>query len=149
MNRRPKPSTAQADKPHPLAAFSESLQSKSVSQLMEECQIEHPTWPEAIALRWCEAKKQLDPLFIKAQRFDAQDWKTSLAQITCPILLITADPAKGGIITPNLARQAKKINPNVKVVHFPGIGHHIRFAVHAEYLVKFRQFIEATITSAR
>jgi N-formylmaleamate deformylase len=129
------------DQPSDFGRWAENLQNQSLAELLDECHQEHPEWPEMTALRWCEAKKQLDPKFLLAGAIPLSDWRVTLAKITCPALLITANPALGGLVTPEMANQAIDIKANLRVAYFPDTGHHIRFARHEEYLQAVRKFL--------
>ena len=127
--------------PSNFSHWVENLQNQTLAEIISECREEHPTWPESTALRWCEAKKQLDPNFVITENIPHSNWKEAILKITCPTLLITADPTLGGIVTPEMGREAVKMNPNVQLAHFPETGHHIRFARHEEVMQKIKEFL--------
>jgi N-formylmaleamate deformylase len=129
------------ESPSPFEEMVASWQGQTAEMLVERYRQEHQTWSEATLRAWCEAKTQLDPKFLAVDNMPLADWKEVLKKITCPILLITADPELGGIVTPAMARTAQEINPNVQIAHFPGVGHHIRFAVHDAYMKKVKEFL--------
>jgi N-formylmaleamate deformylase len=115
----------------------------TVEQIVERNRAEHPTWPEDVLRTWCAAKKQLDlNLFVTMWIDDNMEWREIAKAITCPTLLITADPDKGGIVTPESAAEAVEINPNISVVHIPGTGHHIRFTDYDTYMDAVRTFLQ-------
>lgn len=129
------------ESPSPFDEMVRSWQGQTVEMLVERYRQEHQTWSEATLRAWCEAKTQLDPKFLTVDNMPRADWKEALKKITCPILLITADPELGGIVTPAMVQTAREINPNVQVAHFPGVGHHIRFAVHDAYMEIVKKFL--------
>ena len=53
-------------------------------------------------------------------------WREVAGRITCPVLLLTGDPARGGIVTPEAAVEAARLWRSGRVVHIPGAGHNIR-----------------------
>jgi pimeloyl-ACP methyl ester carboxylesterase len=55
-----------------------------------------------------------------------QDWPELLARVRCPVLLLTSDPARGAIVTPEAVQEAKRIRPSLEVVRLSGAGHNIR-----------------------
>jgi pimeloyl-ACP methyl ester carboxylesterase len=69
------------------------------------------------------------------------DWKLVLSQISCPALLITADPTLGSIVTEESARALKTLLPQLKVAHIPGAGHNIRREQFEAYLAAVRGFV--------
>lgn len=129
--------------PHPFVEMVASWQGQTVDMLVERYRAEHPNWPEATLRAWCEAKTQLDPSFMMVDNMPRLDWKETLQKIRCPTLLITAEPDLGGIVTPVMAQTAMEINPNIQVAHFPGVGHHIRFATHDSYMEMVKGFLES------
>jgi pimeloyl-ACP methyl ester carboxylesterase len=119
-----------------------SLQDKTTEQVMAQCRADHPTWPESIVQRWCEGKKQLDINFLATDNGGTPDWPQAVGAIACPVLLVTADPDKGGLVTPALAQQVVAMNPLFRAVHVPGAGHHVRFGDYATYMVAVRAFLQ-------
>jgi N-formylmaleamate deformylase len=41
------------------------------------------------------------------------------------VLLVTGDPERGAIITPQVAEQARELNGHLEVVRLTGVGHNI------------------------
>jgi len=126
----------------PLGQWIISLQSQTLEQVIAQCRLDHPTWPDIIVQRWCEGKKQLDPAFLSAKNVIAGDWKTTVAAISCPTLILTADPDKGGIVTPEIAEEVCMANPNIRVAYIAGVGHHIRFGDAAAYMQAVWAFLQ-------
>jgi N-formylmaleamate deformylase len=124
----------------PLGQWILDLKDKSLEEILAECREEHPAWPDAYAVPWCQAKKELDPNFLAAHNRHGS-WQDLVPAVRCPVLLITADPSQGGLVTPDTARMAKEMNPNIREVNFPGVGHHVRFAVHDAYLRALKAFL--------
>ncbi len=124
----------------PLGKWMIILKDKSLEQIISETRLEHPTWLEPYLRAWCQGKKELDLNFLAADT-SRGGWQEQVPAIQCPVLLFTADPSQGGIVTPEVECTVKEMNPNIKVVHFPGIGHHIRFAEHEKYMRAFQAFL--------
>jgi N-formylmaleamate deformylase len=125
----------------PLGKWMIGLKDKSLDEIMAECHLEHPTWPEAYVQPWCQGKKELDLNFLSAEH-RAEDWQASLPKIKCPLLLITADPEQGSIVTLETVNLAKEMKPDLRVVNFPRVGHHVRFAVHQAYMQSVKAFLD-------
>jgi pimeloyl-ACP methyl ester carboxylesterase len=126
----------------PLGQWIRSLADLSLEQIVDQNRVEHPTWPDVILRRWCAAKQQLDLNFL-AIRFGGQmDWQKVARSISCPTLLITAEPEKGGIVTPQVARMATEMNEHIRVAHIPGTGHHIRFENYDAYVGAVKTFLK-------
>ena len=70
------------------------------------------------------------------------------AQITCPALLITADPARNAIVTEQSAAQLRELVPQLRIAHIPDAGHSIRRDQFARYLEVVRGFLSETTPTA-
>ena len=127
----------------PLGKWMLSLQDQSLEQVMAQCRVDHPSWPELIVRRWCEGKKQLDLNFLATDNLAFANWQDLIPSLACPTLLITADPELGGIVTPQLAQQVLERNANIRLVHLPHVGHHVRFGNHADYMKALRAFLKS------
>jgi len=57
---------------------------------------------------------------------DPPSWCEVARRIRCPVVLLTADIARGAIVTPDVAEEAAGLMPAARVVHIPGAGHNIR-----------------------
>ncbi len=91
---------------------------------------------------WCLGKKQLDLKFFSVTWNANTNWQEVVRSIRCPTLLVTADPEKGGIITPEVARMVTETNSNFRLAHIPGVGHHVRFENYALYIEAVRAFLK-------
>ncbi len=131
------------DEESPLGKWMLSLQDQTLEQVMAQCRVDHPTWPELIVRRWCEGKKQMDVNFLAADGLAFGGWQDMIPSIHCPTLLITADPDLGGIVTPQVAQQVITRNPNFQLLHIPHVGHHVRFGNHADYMVALKAFLKS------
>ena len=69
----------------------------------------------------------------------APPWRDTVKAISCPILLVTGDPALGGIVTPAVADEARRLNPKLRVANVPDVGHNI----HLENYEPFRAAVAA------
>ncbi len=69
-------------------------------------------------------------------------WEESITSIAFPVLLVTADADLDGIVTPELAQWVIAQNPNFRLAHVPGVGHHVRFGDYATYMQAVRNFLE-------
>ncbi len=127
----------------PLGEWIMRLQDQTLEQVMAQCRIDYPRWPEIVVQRWCEGKKQLDPAFLLTENGSITgSWRDMVPAISCPTLILTADPNKGGIVTPEVAQEVCAANPNFRVAHIPGVGHHVRFGDQATYMRAVWAFLE-------
>jgi pimeloyl-ACP methyl ester carboxylesterase len=96
--------------------------------LISTAKLFHPTWSDDDLSAWADAKLQVSQAFMDSlgQRSEP-DWQELVRRLECPTLLLTADPERGGIVTPEVADQARQLNPRlVEIVHVSGAGHNIR-----------------------
>jgi pimeloyl-ACP methyl ester carboxylesterase len=76
-----------------------------------------------------ESLHRLDPDMLTAvvDQFEEMhagyDLETLLPRLTCPILLLQADPAEGGMLTDDEVARARELSPAVDHVRFTGLGH--------------------------
>lgn len=84
-----------------------------------------PKWSDAELGPWAEAKQLVSPHTLEIVRTPGTQWYTLVDQIACPILLITADPAQGAIVTPAGAATSGRA-----LARRPGGQHRRRRALH-------------------
>ena len=72
-------------------------------------------------------------------------WRDIVRRITCPVLLITADPERGGIVTPAVAEEAAHLWRTGRIVHIPGAGHNIRREQYEPYRAAVSAFLTETV----
>jgi N-formylmaleamate deformylase len=107
---------------------------KSVKAMSEDerhahADAERPQYDPETRRNWIDIKAQfnlavLDATPPNAMR-SAPPWRDMVKAITCPVLLVTGDPARGGIVTPVVAEEATRLNPKLRVVNVPDVGHNI------------------------
>jgi pimeloyl-ACP methyl ester carboxylesterase len=118
-------------------------------QVMDAGRQAHPGWPEDELPAWADAKQQVSQAFLTSMQsiFNEPPWTDSLSRLACPMLLVTADPEAGAIVTPEIAEQARAANPNVQVVRIPGAGHNIRREQRTAFMQAVRDFLAAHVAS--
>jgi pimeloyl-ACP methyl ester carboxylesterase len=85
-----------------------------------------PQWAEGELGPWADSKLRFNPVYFDDQSGSAIDWPSLLADIRCPVLLLTGDPALGAIVTDQQAAALSVRVPQVKRAHIPGAGHNLR-----------------------
>ncbi len=116
----------------------------SLEQITAKCRADSPAWPEIELPAWAESKQQFDTNFMLTLQPPHSDWREVAKAIVCPTLLITADAAKGGIVTPEIAAEAVSLNSQIQVAHIQGVGHNIRRENFAAYLRAIRSFLSGS-----
>ena len=114
----------------------------SRDELIALCHKRNPVWHDDEVSPWADAKMRVSPRHLNATALGSRhSWRDAFRKIVCPTLLVTADPALGAIITPELAAEAAGIAPNVKVVRIEGAGHNIRRERFDDYMEALRAFL--------
>ncbi len=131
----------------------EVQQQGTIEARMTDLQRVRPAWTAAARRSCAEAERRTDPGVMELVASGARpDWRSTLAAITCPVLLVCGDPARGAIVTPEIAAEAGTINGHLEVVTFSGAGHSVRADVGADYtstIIDFlRRHLEAQSTTA-
>jgi N-formylmaleamate deformylase len=134
--------------PHvpPPSVWARELPGKTLEDLVAEYRVDKPGWPEELWRLMAESKKQLDPAIIDTLmgRLDrvAANWSTTIQDIAQPMLLLTGNPALGGIVTRDIAAKVRELNPRVTIVNVPDVGHLIRYDNYAAFMAALRPFLE-------
>jgi N-formylmaleamate deformylase len=116
---------------------------KTGEQILAQGRAGSPTWDEVEWPAWVESKQQVDPdVLLWAKEAPFASWREIVPQLTCPVLLITADPELGGIVTAEVAQQTINLNSKVKVAHITMAGHSIRREQFAAYLQAVMAFLK-------
>jgi pimeloyl-ACP methyl ester carboxylesterase len=105
---------------------------------------ERPEWPEIDTIYWADAKAQLNLDVVKERNAPRPPWRDIVRRITCPVLLITADPERGGIVTTAVAEEAAHLWRTGQIVHIPGAGHNIRREQYEPYRAAVSAFLTET-----
>ncbi|CAN5794502.1 alpha/beta hydrolase [soil metagenome] len=116
----------------------EKFRAMSQAELIAMGKQQSPLWHEDDFQAWAAAKHLTDP---QAMPFYTRPWQDSLRQITVPTLLIHGDSAHGGLVTPEIAGEAKALNPNIVTVLVQGAGHTTRRENFPDYLSAVQAFL--------
>jgi N-formylmaleamate deformylase len=140
------PAAPPAGQPDPRAAIRRNVieaQSSDIESTIRRGRAASPTWSEDELQPWAEAKMQVSRQFLDALGGGriGQDWREQVQRARCPILLITADPERGGIVTPESAQEAATLQPNLQVVRLSGAGHNIRREQFEGFVQAVRPFL--------
>ena len=105
------------------------------------CRQLHPTWDDAEVGPWVDAKRHFDLSLLDAPRPGSlRPWREIAAAIRCPMLLLTADPDLGAIVTPEAGQEAARLARG-RVEGIAGAGHNIRREQYQAYLAAFVDFL--------
>jgi pimeloyl-ACP methyl ester carboxylesterase len=105
---------------------------------------DNPGWVEDELGPWADAKAQVDLAVLDYFRVPATyPWQDVLPRISCPILLITGDPERGAVVTPDVADAAAGLWHDGQVAHIAGAGHSIHRDRYEETMAAVRSFLAA------
>lgn len=124
-----------------------ALKRKTREELIAEQRIQSPSWSEAELGPWADSKLRLSFYVLNHEGAAAVDWRATVQQITCPTLLITADPDQGAIVTPEGAAALQALVPQAQIAHIPGAGHSIHREQFDHYMQVVRAFLTETTTA--
>jgi len=110
-------------------------------EIMAFCREENPTWAEVELGPWADSKLQLSLRIFDFLGARFIPWPEIVPHITCPTLLITADPEAGAIVTPQVAQEVAGVNANIQVAHISGAGHNIRREQFDQYIQAVTEFL--------
>jgi N-formylmaleamate deformylase len=122
--------------------------SKTREELIAAQRAATPWWSDGELGPWADAKHRFNLNALNRNDMAAVNWPATLRQITCPALLITADPARGAIVTEESASQLHEVVPQLRIAHIPDAGHSIRRDQFARYLEVVRGFLAETTPAA-
>jgi pimeloyl-ACP methyl ester carboxylesterase len=108
--------------------------------LLARGRVDNPLWAEEEFEPWLDSKMAVDTEALPRPSLSL-NWRRALRQITAPTLLITGDPERGAIVTPEVAREVREIQPLVQVARIRGAGHSIRREQFEPYLAAVRGFL--------
>jgi pimeloyl-ACP methyl ester carboxylesterase len=131
---------------NPIVTWAKGLRNQTLEELLVAYRKDHPDWPEELLRPMCESKKQLDTTVVdtmsKRLHLDRMNWLATIGSIPHPMLVFTADPELGAIVTPQAAAKARELNPKVTLVHVPNVGHLIRFDNFPAFMNALRRFLK-------
>ncbi|MDQ3813478.1 MAG: alpha/beta hydrolase [Armatimonadota bacterium] len=125
-----------------MPAWISELKGKTREELIAGQRAQTPHWSEAELGFWADSKLRLSPKVLNRSDAAPVDWLTILRRITCPTLLITADPARGAMITEQSAREFQAMVPQLRIAHVPEAGHSIHRDQFDRYMEVVRAFLQ-------
>lgn len=117
---------------------------KTRDELIAFCHAQSPTWDESELGPWADSKLQLSLFTFESPSDPAEHepWRESILRVRCPMLVITSDNDKGGMLTAQAVAEAERLNPRIRGVHIGGAGHNIRREQFDAYIKAVSAFLE-------
>jgi N-formylmaleamate deformylase len=126
-----------------MHAWITDLKTKTRAELIAAQHAETPGWSEDELGPWADSKLRLSLTVLQRGAPPVIDWPTLVRSITCPALLITADPERGAIVTAEGAGALQALVPQLRVAQIPSAGHSIRRDQFDRYVQVVRDFLAA------
>lgn len=118
------------------------LQALDLDARIAKGRADNPGWPDAEYLPWAVSKGQFDPRYYDLPYSPGPALLDSLAQVTCPTLLVYGDPARGGLLTPLDADDCVSVATGALIAHqVPDAGHCVRRDAPAAFLTTVTAFL--------
>jgi N-formylmaleamate deformylase len=116
----------------------------SDEEAIAQVKVDHPGWAAIDEETYLASRRQFDMSLMPVLNWEAAaNWRQTVAEIDCPLLLITGDPARQAIVTPELTERVGQIAAAGQAVHFPGASHHIHQDRFEAYLAALKAFWQA------
>lgn len=132
-------STLGGNKAFSFKDWLEELKTQTREEIIAGGRKSNPSWSEEDLGPWADSKEQLNmDVFKDGPSFES--WRDIVPRITCPILLITADPVLGAIVAPEDVQEIEHAWHNGQVLHIDGAGHNIRREQYATYIAAVKSF---------
>ena len=139
-----KTDTDEPQKPNPLAFWIASNKRKTKEDLLEEVRTFNPGWAEAELEPWVNSKLRYSPKIVKlVEMVDLSSigFEELFKKISCPALILTADPNKGAILVEKDVSLLNQWIPQLEVVQIDGAGHNIRRDQFESYMKAVQTFL--------
>lgn len=122
-----------------------NLQSKTREEVLQQGRSDNPAWSEAELEPWSHAKLSFNLNALNRDGAGEMDWEEILGNISCPALLLYADPELGGGVTAERAAEMQQLLPQLQTVHIGGAGHNIRREQFDAYMDAVTSFLTQTV----
>jgi pimeloyl-ACP methyl ester carboxylesterase len=121
------------------------MKRKTREELIAGERANSPAWSEAELGPWADSKLRLSFNVVLHRTAPSVIDESTVKRITCPVLLITADPEKGAIVSPEAAAALQGLLPQTRVAHIAGAGHSVRREQFARYMDTVKTFLAETL----
>jgi pimeloyl-ACP methyl ester carboxylesterase len=122
----------------------------SRDDLMAWLRARNPAWADEEVEPWADAHLRVSLAYAGApHQTDRPDWREAVQVLRCPTLLLTGDPEKGALVTPEVAQEAARLQPLLRVAHIAGAGHNIRRDRFEPYMQAVRAFLSSPLGIAQ
>ena len=125
-------------------------QSLEKPALIAECHRDNPGWHADELAAWADAKYQMSAAALGCILSEVRGgWQEHVRRAECPLLLVTAEPARGSIITPAMVAEAAGLWKQGREAHIAGAGHCIHRDQLAATMAAVTQFLDEVSAPGR
>ena len=119
-------------------------QSQTREEIIAALRERSPMWAEVELGPWADANLQVSPRVLDwiESGLPVGLWQDTVRRITCPLLVVTADPELGAIVTPEIAEEALGLCATARIARIRGAGHSIRREQFEPYVEAVSAFLE-------
>jgi pimeloyl-ACP methyl ester carboxylesterase len=118
------------------------LQKQSREEIIASQQQKAPTWSPLEVELWADAHLRMALNIFNDSGPRPQTDLNQIKSIICPTLLITAETARGAIVSAEDAAELGELVPQLKVQHIAGAGHCIHREQFEPFMEVVRQFLD-------
>lgn len=115
--------------------------SQSIDTIARYCRRHSPTWDSSEWYPWAQSKQQVHENLTHVILEPPVIWREELPKVQCPALLITADPAAGAIVTPEVTAEFTRLCPHGQTAQITGAGHCIRREQFEAFMAVLQPFL--------
>lgn len=98
---------------------------QTCAELEAICRAQSPHWHELEFRPWAEAKTKISPHIFDIPNLNEFDWWQCLPRIRCPALLVSAEPARGALMSREAEVFLRDFCPSITLVRLANAGHNI------------------------
>lgn len=102
-------------------------------------------WVDEELEPWADSKDQFNLAIVEHNDIDIKlrvtSWRDCVPRISCPILLVTADPERGAVVTEQVAQEAARLWQHGEIIHIPDAGHNIRRERFEPFMATINNFL--------
>ena len=131
-----------------MRAWFFDVKRKTRAELLNSASKENPSWPDSELGPWADSKHRFSlqiTRLLDSRVSVPANFSALMGQITCPVLLFTADPDQGAILADEDVDELQRSVPHLQREHIPGAGHNIRREQFAKYMESVNAFLTATV----
>ena len=131
------------------ARFIESA--ASTAPIAERIAAENPRYSPELVKKLAVMQFRTDPELIRGRSRrtgESNNFDAAFAQIKAPVLLLQANPEKGGIMPDEEAARVKALIPGAELVSWPHTGHNMHIARNFDFVKAVRRFLDGVRAGA-